>query len=351
MIGLVYIQDISDCPFLEKYERVLKECNIEYKIIFWNRKSNDKNIVKRFDNCVEYCDYQDVNKSKIKKLEGFFRFRHFLTSELKTCDKIIYLTTLSAMIVFDKILAGKQEYIFDYRDPSYESDFVFYKILEAIINKSYFTCISSEKFKKILPKNNYIVCHNFRYDDYEKGLNKAKTHKAGEKIKVVYFGALREYDHIINQIKLFSSDDRFELYFHGDGSCYLDVKKYVDENEFKNIYITGHYRNEDKHEFVINADIINNHYPINNNYEMCISNKYYDSLIYRKMLLSNSFENSFDGKEICSPLKNKNDLDFLYNVYNDHDQSKLDTICENELKEVLFEDSLYINKIKNFIGV
>lgn len=356
MIAIVYIQDIKNCPFLDKYIDILDNLKLDYKIIYWNRNSKDNQGIVREGNTVEYRYYQDISKSKIQKIYGFIKFKLFLNNEIRKYNSLILLTTLSAFILVDKLNKYKKKYIFDFRDPSFENNFIFFKILSKIIINSYFTCISSLKFKDILIKNDYFMAHNFRYSDIVCSREREFLFRKKEKsssLNIVYFGAIREFEHIKSQIQLFKNDKRFNIYYYGIGSDYLKLKEYIDNGEYNNIHLMGEYYNNEKYKFLEITDIINNHYPIINNYDICTSNKFYDCIIYKRPLLSNykcidHINSKKSGLGIGLKLENKNDLDKLYDWYHNIDERQFNLSSEKELKAIIEDDEKYLMKIKKF---
>lgn len=354
MIGIIYIQDIKNCPFLTKYTDEYKKNNIKFKVIYWNRNNKNRKGVYRYGNFVEYADYQDVSIKKSKKMYGFIKYKIFLNREIEDCDKLVFLTTLSAFLLLDKIY--KYKYIFDFRDPSFESNYIFKLIIEKIISHSFFTCISSIAFKQILPLEDYLLAHNFRYEDIEQAkFDKIKFNKKsyGSKLTITYIGAIREYEHIKKQMILFSKNPRFEVYYYGNGSDFDAIKKYVDNCNFKNIHLMGEYDNCDKHIFLKEADIINNHYPMTNNYNICTSNKFYDSIIYKRPLLSNlgcidDIESKKYGFGIALKLEDDKDLNYLYNWYFELNEKIFEENCDLALNDILIADRIYLKKLIEF---
>lgn len=356
MIGVIYIQDINNCPFLSKYIRTLDESGVEYKIIYWNRKveSGTSGFVKK-GNAVEYRDAQDLTLSKLKKIRGFLKFRHFIKQEIRGCDKLVLLTTMSAVILFDNLWLYKGKYIFDYRDPSMEGNMLFSFLMRLIVNWSYFTCISSTAFKTILTKHDYLIAHNFRYEDLEMAKQMKTRFHEDNKIKLVYLGAIREYNHIRKQINLFANDDRFELYYYGTGNDSDLLEDYCNKHTFTNIHLMGPYNNDEKIKILKTADIINNHYPADCGYPLRSTNKIYDAIIYKIPLLSNI--NGIDARNSMSygfgiglALDSDKDKDNLYTWYMSLNKDELDHSCSAYLEEVLKDDNIYIEKIKSFIN-
>lgn len=356
MIGIIYIQEINNCPFLSKYTDILDKLDEPYKVIYWNRNINKSIInVIRTKKHIEYQKYQNLLNPRWEKLFGFLRFKLFLNKEIRDCDKLILLTTMSSILVVDKLWRYKKNYIFDFRDPSLERNMIFKMILKYIIKFSRFTCISSPAFTEILPKNEYCISNNFRYKDIEISKREKFTFtKRNEgRINLVYFGAVREYEHICKQIELFAEDERFDVYYYGDGDSYSRVKSYADEKKYSNIHVMGRYCNDEKFKFLNDTDIINNHYPGDKDYPLCVSNKYYDSIIYKRPLLSNI--GGIDAKNadsagigIALSLEDKQDLDTLYHWYQSLTENEFLENCKKELNRVLVEDKQYLYQIESF---
>lgn len=82
------------------------------------------------------------------------------------------------------------------------------KIIKKIIDSSYFTAISSLGFKEVLGDNEkLIMSHNC-----SEGLVFCPVKKeSGEKIRIVYWGMVRQADFNRRLIDLFGNDSRFEV--------------------------------------------------------------------------------------------------------------------------------------------
>lgn len=352
MVGIVYIGDIKECPFIDKYIDTFDRANCNYEIIYWDRnnKNNDE------DKIIRYSKKSDVNKSKVAKLKDFFCFRKFVNKNIKEkkYDRLVILTTLTGIMIIDKILKKyRNKYIFDIRDFSYEKNKVFFLLEKFLIKNSRFTCISSEGFKNFLPKHNdYIISHNFRYKDL-KCSKKSHLKNGKDKINIVYIGAIRQYNHIKNIIDKFNNDNRFNLYFHGDGSAYKDLKKYLDNINSSNIIMTGRYSNDDKFKLLEKADILNNHYEISTNIKYATANKYYDGLIFKIPQICN--KDSYDGIKVeregigLSVSLDDSDLkEKILSFYKNLDYNDFTIKCNAVLEKILDEDKEYLNRINRF---
>lgn len=64
MIGLIFIGDIIYCPYLNKYEAILKEKEIEYEIVYWNRSGIKEDIDRQ---CVTFKLKSELKKVKYQR--------------------------------------------------------------------------------------------------------------------------------------------------------------------------------------------------------------------------------------------------------------------------------------------
>lgn len=356
MIAIIYIGDIEECPFWDKYKKILDKKNYAYEVIYWDRKNKNESNT----GFHRYFCKEDKLGSKISKLKAFLNFRNFIKNifKYKKYDKVIVLTTLTGILIQDILIKKyKNNYIFDIRDLSYEKYKMFYLLEKNIVENSYFTAISSKGFLNVLPKSNkYIIANNFRYEDIIASSKEKRifTNKNKKYIKIVYIGAIRQYENICKFIDVFSNDERFLLYFHGDGDDYIKVREYLKIKQSKNIYLTGRYFNYEKLDLLKDADILNNYYKTTYNIKHANANKYFDGIVFKIPQLAN--KDSYDGKKIKEneigisvsledPLVKEKIIEFYYDInYVDFYKK-----CNEILSEALQEDKIYLNKIKNFI--
>lgn len=357
MIGILFISDIRICPYKERYIENLEKNNVDYQILYWNRsneiiESSSKNRV--------FNSYSNFNKSKYSKLLDFIKFRRWLKKEIKlnNYEKLIILSTLTGIIIFDKLLFSyKKKYVFDIRDYSYEHNKLFFYIQKKLILNSDFTCISSEGFKEFLPKveKEYVLSHNFIYRDVQNAENETKYIKKREKINLVWIGWMRYFDHQKKIIDKLKNDERFNLYYHGDGPELDKYKNYVIENNINNVFFTGAYSNENKSILLNNCDILNNSYLSEKNMEVkyAISNKYYDGIIYRipQLVEHETYKANLvdkNGVGISLNVNNDSFADELYKYYLEIDSTIFSTNCDLLQKKYLNDDLKYLKKIENF---
>lgn len=356
MIGIVFVSDITYCPYLKSYTDVLTKKNKDFEVLFWNRESLDKSYP---SNYLSY-DLSSIKKRKpITKVLDFFKYRRWLIQKIKErkYEKIIVLSTLSGMIIPDILLRQyKDKYIFDIRDYSYEDNKLFYFIEKRIIENSFKTCLSSEGFKNFLPTNvEYQLIHNF---DIGELLNKKqlKERRKEKALNLVFIGGIRYFEHQKKIIGHLKNDIRFNLIYHGSG---IELDKYIEyceKNGIKNVTFTGVYDNKDKHLLLESADMLNNSYMTDKfaEVEYAISNKYYDGLIYGIPQLVEV--GTFKEKKVKDTnigigidVENPAFADDLFNYYYSIDKRRFDESCNRELNKVVKENNEFIDTLIEFI--
>lgn len=356
MIGLIFINDLNVCPYIDKYIDSLKKNRQKFEIIIWDRTyRSDKQYKFKCDHILKMPASEDENY--IKKLYHFKKYSKFVKEIIKKqkYNKLVLLSTLSAFMCYKELVTQyRQKYIFDYRDASYERISFFSKRLKNIIQNSNFTAISSEGFKSILPKYDYSIAHNFNYNDLGKAISENRIKNITDKLTLSFIGVLREFEYNKKLIDIFGDDNRFNLEFHGSGESLEQTSEYA--SHFNNVTVTGRYNIDEKFIFNLNADMLLYNYPCSYNRNCALANKYYDGLIFKKPLIGNS--ETFSGKLIMekgvgiSIPFSLNSEEYKTEIYNYYFNLNFDLFLENaniELKRVKDEDEKYISKIEEFI--
>ena len=189
MVGIVFIGDISLCPYLSKYVEICETLHMDYEVLFWNRSNEVTSLP---DNYLSFSYQSNLRQSKITKGLDFLKYKQWLDKQIKTrkYDKLIILTTLTGILMYDILKKYRGKYIFDIRDYSYEHIKVFYNMEKNVIKNSFFTCISSTGLQNFLPKHNYLVTHNVQTEFLPIQRSFAKK-QYGETLNLVWNGFLR----------------------------------------------------------------------------------------------------------------------------------------------------------------
>ena len=354
MVALIFCGDLKYCPYIRRYIERLEHKNIAYKVYFWNRGGFQLNLP---NSTYEWYDSSSsLKKSKIRKLIDFLSFRAWLIRKLikDKPSKIIALSTLTGVLLGKYLYSNCTPYIFDIRDYSYEHIKPFYRVEKKVINNSAFTAISSKGFKHFLPEDEYVIAHNFNRNDIkEKYCMKPHT----DKIRFVWNGVIRYFEFQRLYLDALKNDPRFEIVFHGDGPDLDLFVEYCNNNGFTNVIFTGSYDNDMKDLLLSNADILNNCYGYVGNagskLKYAVSNRFYDGLIYHIPQIVEV--DGFKSEWVSSSGVGKSFAPYedfaerLFSYYHTMDRTLFDENCNRELKRVIAEDDLYIEKIDAFI--
>lgn len=273
-------------PYLKLYLENLNTEKNEVHLVYWNRdeKQEDLSSVENI-NLHEFKCGQEDEVAKISKIQNFLKFKKYVKSVLKEdFDFLIVLQTVTAVLLFDLLMSGrfKGNYIFDYRDCTYENIRLYKFLVKKLVEKSRITFVSSKGFKKYLPDSEKIKCvHNILSEDIEFSEKQELNKIPSEKIRIGFWGFLREEKVNLEIIKKISQDARFELHYYGrEQKTALNLKEYVLQNQIKNVFFHGEYNPEEKYEFLKNTDIIHNIY-CDDKMLSATSNKFYDGVVFK----------------------------------------------------------------------
>ena len=343
-------------PYLNLYLEGLSRDRNEVHLVYWNRDLQDEDLssvegVKLH----EFKAYQDDEVSKISKLNNFLKFKKYVSSVLKEgFDFIITLQSVTTVLMADVLLSKsfKGNYIYDYRDCTYESNRLYRAAVEALVRGSRATVVSSEGFKKYLPESEKIkLAHNLLSEDLKSAEGVASGKGAAEKIRVGFWGFLREEKINKEIIKKLANDPRFELHYYGrEQKTALSLKAFASQSKIENVFFHGEYNPKEKCELIKNTDIIHNAY-CEAGMPLAMSNKFYDGVIFSKpqLCMVGSFMGEVVQKNNVGIALNPESESFandLYEYYQGVDCGALKESCGQLLEKIKAEQASVISIIK-----
>ena len=280
-IGLLIHENVWFSPYISLYIDIIKDMGADYDVIYWNKEGlNEEGIP---------YNYKFSNNShNLLKLWGYIKYTRFLKKIIRAnqYDKLIIFGPQIGIFLYSFLKKYYfKKFIFDYRDLSIEGKFpgTFRKMLSI----SALNVISSPGFKKCLPDGyDYILSHNinpsvFRYaSDYTYNIGK------NEHYVILTIGAIRDFESNKEVIDALGNDERFELKFVGRGPSEDDLRKYVATKGYKNVSFSGFYKKEDEYKYVEEADFLNIFYPRKISHDTALSNRFYNSLLYCKPMIT-----------------------------------------------------------------
>lgn len=275
MIGIFSFLSLRYAQFVYKYTNILDEQTIPYELVIWNRDSLERPKKK---NWIFYEYPLDSFQPFYKKIRGFLSFSMYMRRMIKDrkYDKIIILTTQTAIPLYDILLCKyKNKYIYDYRDVTFENLKPYRALVNSLIRNSNFTAISSKGFiNNLNASSKFVMSHNtrdFRITPIKKTIS--------DRIRVVFWGMIRQLEYNKKICDLFSKDNRFELIYHGEGYR-RELESYCNQKNYKNIKFTGAYILEDIRKFAIETDLVLNCYENDKKQKPAMTVKFYDSIQY-----------------------------------------------------------------------
>lgn len=347
-ILLVGFAKIKYMPYIRFYLDNIDPNNTVH-VAYWNRDGREEDLseypgVKFF----EFSSYQEDNVARSSKLGNFLKFRRFAKKVLRdgAYDLVICLHTFPCVLLSDVLMRHyREKYIFDYRDRTYEHIYPFKKLVEKMISGSLVTFASSEGFRKSFcerVRHKIHLSHNLLKDSFDHRDDKVLYGIPSDKIRLAFWGYIRNEELNRAMIGRIAEDDRFELHYYGrEQRIAADLKAYAAEIGAKNVIFHGEYVAEDRYGFVRQTDMIHNAFD-DENMMIAMSNKYYDGAIFRIPQLC--FEGSVmafvaEAAGIgvaCDPYE----ADFtqkIYEYYNGLDKEKFSIACDTELERILLE--------------
>lgn len=335
-IALIIPNNLWFCPYVKIYTDFLDKHSVSYDIISWNRDGKQENGVIQFNN--------QVNSSNpCALLCSYIRFADFAKKNIITnCYERLIIFTPQVGIFLSGFLKRKYQgkYIFDYRDLSIEQKCIFKIPFIKLLNNSFVNVISSPGFKQYLPKNyDFLISHNFDINRVKRAIIEDFECNKSKPIGVLTIGGIRDYESNKEVIDALANDSRFQISFVGKGPSAEDLKNYSNVQDIKNISFVGYYKKEEEDKYILNAHILNIFYPRKISHDTALSNRFYNSLILKKPMITTSgtiqgeYTEKYDiGLAVlnCDNLKEKI-IDFLDNL----DFKAYSERCNNLLKVFL----------------
>lgn len=351
MVGIILYGSFELAPYSKMYMKLLEELGYEYELIGWKREEEteysgdnvyvyEKPAAKRFSSPI----------GKILPALGYRRYIKRIVRERKY-DKLIILTTQTAIIILDLLLGKyKNKYIFDYRDKSYEYLKPYAAVVNAVVNGSVETVLSSPWFKDFLTKKkDYIIAHNFRKELLMNKKECCQKAEPGKKIKIGYVGLLREYEYHKKFVSTFGNDERFELHIYGCGDDCEALAEYA--HNFNNIFVYGAYRDSEKYKITDTFDMMLYNYPYSFVNDGAVANKYYDSLLMKKPMIVNDKTKigkfvTDNGLGVSVDGDDKNAANKVYEWYRSFDSARFSEKCNILIEKYLEDNREFERKIR-----
>lgn len=290
-IGLILPTNLYYSPYINIYINILESNNILYDIISWDRESVGENKY------IVFKRKSSFKSNNLKKIIDFIFFAQFVKLQIKKngYDKLIIFGPQIGLLLYNFLNNRfKNKLIFDYRDLSIDQ--LFPKRFSKLLDISSIICISSYGFIKFLPNGyKYILSHNFDINDIRKKVedNSQIFSRRNKMTKILTIGGIRDYDQNLELINKLKDNDSFYLEFIGTGIAEKSLKDYCVSNNIRNISFSGYYDKNEEPRFYSDSAFVNIYYPKLLSHETALSNRFYNSLIYKRPMIVT--KNSIQG--------------------------------------------------------
>ena len=267
-ILLMGFTKVKYMPYANFYLDNLDGTKNEIHFLYWNRDTQTEDLTGFRDiQFHEFKVYQEDEVAKFSKIRNFLRYKRFAVRLIKRekFDFIIFMHSLPGVLIANLLIKKyKNRYIFDYRDSTYERFLPFKRVIGRLVKYSYATFVSSDAFRKFLPKEEegkIYTSHNLLLDSLNHRDEKAKHGIESDKIRIGFWGFIRHENLNKEIIKKVAADERFELHYYGrEQQTAKNLKIYAQSIGAKNVFFHGEYKPEDRYQFVRQTDIIHNIY-------------------------------------------------------------------------------------------
>lgn len=350
-IGIITPANLWNCPYVDIYRRILDKEQVSYDIITWCRDGKDE------DGCIQYKSRRPLN-NLFRKFVSYLYFASFLkkTIRINKYEKLIVFTPQTGILISSFLKKNyKGKYIFDYRDLSIEQKWYFKRSFLSLLDNSAANVISSPGFKRCLPPCKYILSHNFDVNAVKQAIGSRDEAKFGseDNIDVLTIGGIRDYSSNVQVIDALSNNSRFTIRFVGKGGAAKLLEEHCKQNQIKNVGFVGFYRKFQEAAYIKTSTFLNIFYPRIISHDTALSNRFYNSLIYRKPMIvtKNSCQGYYAEKfnvgiaiQDCSNLE-KELLSFMKQDYNAYAER-----CDKLLEDFLKDHDIFEMTIKLFIS-
>lgn len=355
-VALIVVGNIWYAPYVRIYTKLLDELKVDYSIISWNRDGRDKPEGFQYDEKLAV-----VNGSA--GLSAYMRYVRFVKKTVKRegFDRLIVFGPQIACLLSLYLLKWKKRYVIDYRDLSIEQKSGFRQLFRFLLGRSYANVISSPGFKKALPKDiHYCLSHNFDIATVRKALgnendkeNEILKGKKADKRVVLTIGGIRDYSSNVEVIKGLANNPEYIVSFVGRGPAAEPLEKYCKENGIENVTFKGYYEKEEEAGYVKAASFMNIFYPRKLSHDTALSNRFYNSLIFRKPMIVTKDTTQGDYAEkygVGVALENTDGIAEKLDAFLQQDFAVYSKRCNALLGEFIHDYEEFESVIKQFVS-
>ncbi len=350
-IALILPGSVWYAPYVRIYTKILDEQNVDYSIISWNREGDDKPEGFQYNvPCAK-----GHGSAGWKAYKGYIRFIKKTVREQGFERLIVFGPQMACLLSTYLLLHFRGRYMIDYRDLSIEQKPGFKQLFSLMLKFSRANVISSPGFKRCLPKRDYYLSHNFDINAVKAVIKKSEdgNFNTTKAIEVLTIGAIRDLSSNMEVVKSLANKDGVKVSFVGKGTAADRISEYCKNEGINNVSFTGFYQKEEEAGFVKNATFMNIFYPRKISHDTALSNRFYNSLIYKKPMIVTKDTTQGDYAERnrlgvvlsdCSNLYEelKSFLNEDYNAYVER--------CNSLLKSFMADQEAFEDAVRSFVN-
>lgn len=351
-IALILPGSIWYAPYVRNYTRILDAQSVEYSIISWNREGDDR--PEGFQYNVK-CD-NGHGSAGLSAYNGYIKFIKKTIKEQKFNRIIVFGPQMTCLLSPYLLTKFRHRYMIDYRDLSIEQRFGFKQIFAVMLRNSRVNVISSPGFMRCLPKSNYYLSHNFDVNAVKAALNNTieeTSFHIDKGIDVLTIGAIRDFSSNIEVTKALVNKDGFTLRFVGRGRGTVErLQEYCNKVGAKNVSFVGSYNKPEEAGYVKSSTFLNIFYPRIITHDTALSNRFYNSLIYRKPMIvtKDTCQGDYAGKyKVGVAIEDCGNLTIDLQNFLQQDYSEYAKRCDNLLLEFLKDQEKFEKAVIRFV--
>lgn len=284
-VALIIPGSLWYAPYVRIYTRILDKEKIDYSIISWNREGDD--MPEGFQYNVR-CG-NGHGSAGLSAYKGYIKFIKRTIKDQGFNRIIVFGPQMTCLLSTYLLLHFRHRFMIDYRDLSIEQKPGFKQLFGLMLKFSCANVISSPGFKRCLPKSNYYLSHNFDECAVREALedkSQDSSFHTENGIDVLTIGAIRDFTSNIEVTKALANQKGFSLRFVGRGQGTVErIQAYCDEVKASNVSFVGAYNKPEEAGFVKDCTFMNIFYPRIITHDTALSNRFYNSLIYRKPMI------------------------------------------------------------------
>lgn len=349
-VALITPANLWFCPFVKIYSAALDSLSIDYDFITWCRDGKPE------ENCIQFVSNRTGKLGKALSYADFIRFVKKTVKENKY-DRLVVFTSQLAILLLPFLKSKfKGKYIADYRDLSIEQKSYLMPLYKKVLSNSFANFVSSPGFINCLPERiDYLMSHNFVVANVREAMQTPATLPAAKdgEITVLTIGGIRDYSSNIEVVKALANKDKIKVLFVGKGAASARIEAYCKENDIHNVEFYGYYPKDEEPNYIENATFMNIYYPRVITHDTALSNRFYNSLIYKRPMIvtSNTTQGDYaKNNNLGLSLDDCTDLDLKLKTWLDEhaNQSYADR-CDSLLEEFLHDYDIFVSKLKDFV--